>query len=130
MGKPLGCRRVNACYDAGGRRSCREWGQADVIREHVEVVDAPGGPKARIAGHRIRVQDVAIWHEKLGMSPDEIVDQHPSITLADVHGALAYYWDHRDEIEQAIEAEHAFVQELRSQNIGPLEEKLKRPKRG
>jgi len=76
-----------------------------VIEEHIEVVPGLGGPKARIVGHRIRVQDVAIWHEKLGLSPDEIVEQHPEITLADVHAALAYYWDHRDKIEQAFAAE-------------------------
>ena len=47
------------------------------------------------------------------MSPDEIVHHHPTITLADVHAALAYYWDHRDEIEQAIKEEDAFVEEFR-----------------
>ena len=59
----------------------------DVIREHIEIVSAAGTPKPRIAGHRIRVQDVAIWHEKLGMSADEIADQHPTITLADIRMA-------------------------------------------
>src|SRR5687768_8791651 len=103
---------------------------ADVIREHIEVVQGVSGRKARIAGHRIRVQDVAIWHEKFGLSPDEIVDQYPTITLADVHAALAYYWDHRDEIERAIADEDAFVEELRRTNISPLEEKLKRLRRG
>jgi len=102
----------------------------DVIREHIEIDRGDGGPKPRIAGHRIRVQDVAIWHEKLGMSPDEIVYQYPTITLADVYAALAYYWDHRDEIERAIVEEHAFVEELRRHHVGPLQEKLKRLGRG
>jgi uncharacterized protein (DUF433 family) len=97
-----------------------------VIREHIEIVHGASGPKPRIAGHRIRVQDVAIWHEKLGMSPDEIVDNFPTITLADVHAALAYYWDHRDEIEHSIAEEHAFVEEFRRGHTGPLQEKLKR----
>jgi uncharacterized protein (DUF433 family) len=101
----------------------------DVIREHIEIVDGASGPKPRIAGHRIRVQDVAIWHEKLGMSPDEIVDQYPTITLADVYAALAYYWDHRDEMEQAIAEEHAFVKDFRRNHSGPLMEKLKRLER-
>jgi uncharacterized protein (DUF433 family) len=102
----------------------------DVSREHIEIVQGAGGPKARIAGHRIRGQDVAIWHEKLGMSPDEIVDQYPTITLADVYAALAYYWDHREEIERAIAAEDALVEELRRTNVSPLQEKLKRLARG
>jgi uncharacterized protein (DUF433 family) len=103
---------------------------ADVIGEHIEIVDGAGGPRPRIAGHCIRVQDVAIWHEKLGMSPEEIVDRYPTITLADVHAALAYYWDHRDEIERAIADEHAFVEEFRRNYAGPLEEKLKQPRHG
>ena len=63
----------------------------DVVRQHIEIVTGAGGPKARIAGHRVRVEDVAIWHEKPGLSPDEIVDAIPSLMLHDVHAALAYY---------------------------------------
>lgn len=102
----------------------------DVIREHIEIVQEEGGPRARIAGHRISVEDIAIWHEKLGMSPDEIVYNYPTITLADVHAALAYYWDHRDEIEQAIKDEDAFVEEFRRNYISPLQRKLKRSQLG
>lgn len=99
---------------------------ADVIQEHIEIVEGAGGPKARIAGHRIRVQDVAVWHEKLGLSPDEIVEQHPEITLADVYAALAYYWDHRKEIEDAIETERSFADELRKTTASPFMEKRRR----
>lgn len=102
----------------------------NVIKEHIEIVPGAGGPKPRIAGRRIRVQDVVIWHEKLGMSPDEIVHNHPTITLADVHAALAYYWDHREDIERTIAEEQALVQELRRTNVSPLQEKLKRHRRG
>jgi uncharacterized protein (DUF433 family) len=98
----------------------------DVIRDHIEIARGPSGPKPRIAGHRIRVQDVVIWYEKLGLSPDEIVHDYPTLTLADVRAALAYYWDHRDEIERAIEAEYALSEEFRRNQIGPVREKLKR----
>ena len=103
---------------------------ADVIREHIEIVQGASGPKARIAGHRIRVQDVVICHEKLGMSPDEIVHHYPTITLADVHAALAYYWDHRDEIEDAINRGDAIVEAVRRSSTSPLQEKLKRRRLG
>jgi uncharacterized protein (DUF433 family) len=36
-----------------------------------------------------------------GMSPDEIVDAIPTITLADVHAALAYSWDNREDLDGA-----------------------------
>ena len=96
-----------------------------VSREHIEIVDGVNGPKARIFGHRIRVQDVAIWHERLGMTVEEILEQHSSISRADVYAALAYYWDHRDEIELAIACEQAFVEEFRRANPGLLPDQLK-----
>ena len=101
-----------------------------MIREHIEVTSEAGGPKPRIAGHRIRVQDVVIWHEKLGMSPDEIVHHYPTITLADIYAALAYYWDHRDEIERAIAEEQSLLEEFLQGYTGPLQEKLKHRQSG
>ena len=99
----------------------------DGITGHIAIVHGAAGSNARIAGHRIRVMDVAIWAERLGMSPDEIVDDHPSLTLADVHAALAYYWDHRDEIEREIEEDRAAIQAYRRRlGPGPLAEKLRR----
>jgi uncharacterized protein (DUF433 family) len=102
----------------------------DVIRQHIEVVQGTGGPKPRIAGHRIRVQDVVIWHEKLGLSPDEIVDRYPTITPADVHAALAYYWDHREAVERAIAEERAFAEGARRDSPSLVQEKLRQRGRG
>src|SRR6266853_4414253 len=69
------------------------------------IVKTPGvcGGKPRIAGHRIRVQDIVVWHERQGWSPDEIVDMFPGITLADVYAALTYYFDNRQEIEDEFQ---------------------------
>ena len=52
--------------------------------------------------------------------------RHPSVTLADAHPALAYYRDHRDEIEQVIAEENALVESFRRGHANPLREKLKR----
>jgi uncharacterized protein (DUF433 family) len=102
-----------------------------VIQEHIEIVQGAGGPKARIAGHRVRVLDIAVMHEKFGLSVDEIVDQIPTITRADVYAALAYYWDHREEIEEAIVEEEAVAEAMRrARGLGPLEEKLRRMRNG
>ena len=100
------------------------------ICSHVEIVEGAGGPKARIAGHRIRVQDVVIWHERLRMSADEIVSTYPTITMADVYGALTYYWDNKDEIDRKIADDEAYVAEQRRTHVSLLEEKLKRLRLG
>src|SRR5215217_3034211 len=85
----------------------------DTIRQHIEIVAGAGGPKAMIAGHRVRVEDVVVWHAKLGMSPDEIVDAIPTITLADVHAALAYYWDNREALDRQMAKNSAEADDYR-----------------
>ena len=84
------------------------------LAKHIDATPGVCGGKPRIAGTRIRVQDIYICHELHGMSPDEIVDAYPHITLADVHAALAYYYDHRDAIQQAIETDRVLVENLKT----------------
>ena len=60
------------------------------LDQRIERTPGVCGGKPRIAGHRIRVQDIAAWHEFQGMSPDQIVAGYPQLSLADVHAALAY----------------------------------------
>jgi uncharacterized protein (DUF433 family) len=85
-----------------------------VSTEHIEITPGICGGKPRIAGHRITVKNVVVWHERMGMSPDEIAATYPSITLADVYAALAYYHDHRDEIRARMKADEEFVAELQA----------------
>ena len=102
----------------------------DVIGKHIEIVEGASGPKARIAGHRVRVVDIVNMHEDQGWSPEVIVEQIPTITLADVYAALAYYHDHRDEIRRAIAEEDAYVEQLRRATPSLLQEKLKQRQGG
>ena len=60
--------------------------------------------------HRLGAGDV-VEHEQMGMCPDEICSVHPSLTLAEVHAALAYYFDHREEIQADLQADEAYLQE-------------------
>ena len=46
-----------------------------------------------------------------GWSAEEIARQYPYLTLAEVHAAMAYYFDHRDEIEDELVAEYRDVEE-------------------
>lgn len=65
----------------------------------------------RIDGHRIRVQDIAFWHLKQHESIDAIVRDY-DLTPAEVHSALAYYYDHVDEIEAAFGADRRAAEEM------------------
>jgi uncharacterized protein (DUF433 family) len=95
--------------------------------DRVRIVSTAGvcGGRPRIDGHRITVEDVAVWHERLGMSPDEIVSAHPSITLAEVHAALAYYYENRVRIDADIQEGERFVAALKARTPSPLQEKLR-----
>jgi uncharacterized protein (DUF433 family) len=97
---------------------------ARVLDRHIETTPGMAGGKPRIAGRRISVQDVVIWHERLGRSVDEICAEY-DLTLAEVYAALAYYFDHREEIDRNIEDSKAFVEQLRKQRPSVLEQKLK-----
>lgn len=100
-----------------------------VVSEHIGVRPGYCGGEPHILGHRIKVRHVAEWHERMGMSPAKIVEHHPTITLAQVHAALAYYYDHRDEILTAIAAEETFVEEMKAKaGPSPLQEKLRQRK--
>ena len=59
----------------------------------------------------------------MGQSADEICAER-DLTLADVHAALAYYFDHREEIDGAIKADEDFVAELRLRKPSLLQRKL------
>jgi uncharacterized protein (DUF433 family) len=86
--------------------------------ETTHIVRTPGvcGGKPRIEGHRIKVEHIAVCHERMGMSADEIVTSHPTITLAQVHAALAYYYDHKQEIDADIEEGKRFVEDLKAKS--------------
>ena len=96
-----------------------------VIAKHIQIDPEICGGKPCIAGHRIRVQDVVIWHEQMGLSPDEIVSRHPTITLADIYAALAYYHDNFEEIRQHIQGSEHFVRELQAKIPSKVQQKLR-----
>jgi uncharacterized protein (DUF433 family) len=78
------------------------------IATHIESTPGICSGRPRVAGTRIRVANIAIWTEE-GMSPDEIVASYPQLTLADVHAALAYYHDHRADVDAQIREDERFV---------------------
>jgi len=95
------------------------------LDEHIELTPGVAGGKPRIAGRRITVQNIVIWHDKLGTSVDEIAAEH-DLTQADVYAALAYYFDHRAEIDRTIKEGDAFVGALRQVAPSPVHSKLRR----
>ncbi|WP_089936756.1 DUF433 domain-containing protein [Candidatus Entotheonella palauensis] len=94
------------------------------IVNHIEMTPGICGGKPRIAGHRIRVQDIVLWHERLGYSPDEIVSKYPQLTMGDVYAALAYYHDNLETIQRDIAEGETLAHSLEQNTPSKLLQKL------
>ena len=95
----------------------------DTIAQHIVSTPDVLGGKPRIAGHRIAVQHIVVWHDRLGMTADEIATEY-DLSLADVYAALTYYHDHQDDINAAIRTEEALVSEMRERYPSKVKAKL------
>jgi uncharacterized protein (DUF433 family) len=55
-----------------------------------------------ISGTTMKVVELIVEQQAYGWSPEELHFQHPYLTLGQIHSALAYYWDHREEMDRDI----------------------------
>ncbi len=69
-----------------------------------------------IADTMLKVAELVIEQQAYGWSPEELRYQHPYLTLGQIHSALAYYWDHREELAHDIQRRLERVDELQSAN--------------
>ena len=102
-------------------------GMEPTLTNHIEIRKSRSGDnRAFIAGTRVRVQDIYVDAEVYGKTPEQIVASIPHLTLAQVHAALAYYFDNREAVLDEIRKDEDFVAKMRaSKGPGPLEQKLK-----
>lgn len=66
---------------------------------HIEIDDRG---IAWIAGTKVKVVEIVLDKIAHGSSPEEIHFQHPHLSLAQIHGALTYYYENQDEIDAQI----------------------------
>jgi uncharacterized protein (DUF433 family) len=73
---------------------------------------------AWIEGTKIKVIEVVMDHRAAGLTPEEMVHQHyGSLSLAQIHGALSYYFDHQAELDAEIERQATEFESLRTQSL-------------
>ncbi len=82
-----------------------------IATNHIESNPQVWGGRTCIVGTRIRVQDIYVWHELQGQSPEEIVTNFSQLTLADGHASLVYY-DHRGDIETEVLQERIEAEQM------------------
>lgn len=93
------------------------------MSDYIETTPGTRGSKPRIAGTRITVADIVLMHRRLGRALEEIAGTY-DLSLAAVYAAMAYYYDHKDEIDQSLDEEESLAEAFRKNNPSLLREKL------
>src|SRR5260370_470366 len=94
------------------------------LDRHIETDPAIRGGKPHLANTRITVSDVALMHLRLGLAFEQIAARF-DLSLAGVHAAMAYYYDHRADIDRQAADDDAFIELMRHQTPSKLQAKLK-----
>jgi uncharacterized protein (DUF433 family) len=95
--------------------------------QHIETSSDVRSGKPRISGTRMTVEDIAEMNLKLGMSLIEIAGIY-DLSLAQVYAAMAYYFEHRNEIEEQVAEEEAMIQEYQKSHTSVVQAKLEQMK--
>ncbi|MHB2015547.1 MAG: DUF433 domain-containing protein [Candidatus Xenobia bacterium] len=93
------------------------------------VMDEQG--RALIEGTSMKVKDLVLEHLAWDWGPGELKLQHPYLSLAQIHAAFAYYYDHQAAMDDQIEQERREVEALRqhAHATDPIYDKLRQAKR-
>jgi len=79
-----------------------------------------------IVGTQTKIEEVVLDHLAYRWDADEIQRQHPNLTLAQIYSALAYYYDHQEELDRAIDEGLREVAQIRaSLGESPIRLKLR-----
>jgi uncharacterized protein (DUF433 family) len=77
-------------------------------------IDARG--VAWVAGANTKVKEIVLDKLAYGWSPEEMHFQHPQLSMAQIHAALAYYYENQDKLDEEIRRDLEDVDQLRSQS--------------
>jgi len=93
-----------------------------VVASHIEIDDQG---VAWITGANTKVIEVVLDKIAYGWSPEEMHFQHPYLSLAQIHAALSYYYEHQEELDSEIARRHAEVEKMAAEPAdSPLRRKL------
>ena len=92
--------------------------------QYISIEPGHAGGDPHIVGRRIKVRDVAVWHERMGLSVDEIAFQY-RLEVSEIYAALSYYFAHREAIDESIRERDDEVETASRSTSSKLQLKLK-----
>jgi uncharacterized protein (DUF433 family) len=63
----------------------------------------------------VKVVEVVLSKQAYDLTPEELHEQYPHLSLAQIHAALAFYYDHQEELDADIVRRAKLAEELRAQ---------------
>jgi hypothetical protein len=79
----------------------------------------------------MKVVELVLDHLAYGWSPEELHFQHSYLSMGQIYSALAYYWDHKAELDQDLHRRLQFIdQTQQTTKLTPLAERLKAQRSG
>lgn len=91
---------------------------------YISIDPKIAGGQPIIKGTRIKVLDIAIKYELMGMSADNIINEYPHLRLEQVHDALSYYYEHKKFFDEKYRDEQTFLSELKRRYSSKLKAKI------
>lgn len=95
-----------------------------LLTQHLESSPDVRGGRVCLTGTRITVEDVVLMHLRMGQPLAEIAGTY-DLPLAALHTAMAYYYEHQEEMDRSIQEDMAFAEAFEKRNVSPLKEKLR-----
>ncbi len=91
---------------------------------YISIDPKISGGQPVISGTRIKVIDIAIKYELMGVSADKIIDEYPHLKLEQVHDALSYYYENKDIFDRKYKEDQSFLNLLKKQYPSKLKTKF------
>ena len=79
------------------------------VYSHITKIPGVCGGKATIDGRRVRVMDIAYMH-RWGLTPEQMLEDYEFLNLAQIHAALSYYYENREEIESEMKSDEGWAE--------------------
>jgi len=76
----------------------------EIVHPYIASRSDIGAGRPIIAGTRTRVANIVTYY-KHGFSPEELAREFPHLSLSQIHDALSYYYEHRQDIDHEIDEE-------------------------
>ena len=100
--------------------------QEETKHPYIIVDQEIGGGSPIVKGTRTKVIDIAVRYELMGFGPDQIIEQYPHLTLAQIHDALSYYFDHKTSLDKEYRENQEVIEELKKLYPSKVHKKLSR----